>query len=363
LPYGQFRDGSAGSVFNYVFFVQTFELAHQRRRRTENAAAGLERTRWTIQQAELQNVSLTVQLYFAALYQDGLRELAWITAKLNDDLLGVVTKRFDAGNASAADVALVRLDAASTRRQAELADIARDNALRALRRQLNLSADVPLRLDARLADFQWHPVSGEELCRLVGSTIFSVSADRDQLVGELAAGRPDVLAARAGVEAANANLRLAQASRVPNVVFGPYYQRDASATLNIGFQAEMLVPIVNTGMPLVRQRQAELQQQAVTFGQLEARARVETSTALERYEQARLLCDKDRDLTPSLPEELQKLEEQFKKGDVDILRVFQARTSLVQMQRAFLDSLNELAQAAAALTAASGLPPAALVGP
>ena len=57
-----------------------------------------------------------------------------------------------------------------------------------------------------------------------------------------------------------------------------------------------------------------------------------------------------------VPVELQRLEEQFKANEVDILRVLQARTSLLQSQRADLDAMNELMQAAVAVTAASGMP-------
>ena len=54
-------------------------------------------------------------------------------------------------------------------------------------------------------------------------------------------------------------------------------------------------------------------------------------------------------------------QEQLRAGEVDFLRVFTARTSLLQLRRAHLDALNELAQAAANLTAVTGLPPDALL--
>jgi hypothetical protein len=117
-------------------------------------------------------------------------------------------------------------------------------------------------------------------------------------------------------------------------------------------------------MPLVRQRQAELRQRLIALEQLEARAKVEAATALRRYEQARVLCEQTRAAGgQQMPGELRKLEEEFKKGEIDILRIQQARNSLIQFRRSYLDSLNELAQAAAAVTAATGLPPAALVTP
>ncbi|MEI6538251.1 MAG: TolC family protein [Planctomycetota bacterium] len=66
---------------------------------------------------------------------------------------------------------------------------------------------------------------------------------------------------------------------------------------------------------------------------------------------------KDTTLTVSdLPAELEGLETQFEAGEVDVVRVVQARTSLIQNQRARLDLLNEVAQSAATLTGASGIP-------
>jgi outer membrane protein TolC len=363
LPYAKLPKGIDGPVYSYVLLWQQFEVAHQRRFRRDNAAALLNGIRWTIQQAELQNTALTEQLFFAGLYQQGLRELADMTARLNDELLSVLEKRLTAGRAAAADVAMTRIDTATSHQQARLAAINFENALRALRRQLNLPPDFPLKLSGDLTGFTWHAVSSQELCQLMGQqSDFATATTRDGLVAELAAGRPDVLAARSNYEASGANVRLARASRVPNLWFGPFYSRDSEAIVNVGFQGQMDIPVVNTGKPLVRQREAELVQQRTNYEQLEAKARIETRTALERYEQARAMCEQIRkETTQQLPEELQKLETEFKKQEIDILRIFQARNSLIQLRRTYLDSLNELALAAAAVTAAAGLPPAALV--
>jgi cobalt-zinc-cadmium efflux system outer membrane protein len=365
LPWGRNEDGTTTKFFNYFLLWQTFELANQWQFRKEFAAAGLDNTRWTIQQAALQNVALTEQLYFAALYQRGLRELAHRTAQLNDELLEITERRFKAGRSSAADLALVRIDTDSTRQQARLADITYRNALFALRRQLNLADDAHLDLEGSLIDYVWHPVTGAELARLTGECAgFTEATCGETVVAQLASGRPDVLAARANFEAARANLRLARASRVPNLMVGPFYEHDTFATISYGLQAQFEIPVVNTGRPLVHQREAELRQRQVAFEQLEAKARVEARTALQRYEQARVLCEQTRGPGgQQLPGELAKLEAEFKKGEIDILRISQARNSLIQFRRTYLDSLNELAQAAAALTAATGLPPAAVVAP
>ncbi len=90
LPYNKFANNTDAATYNYVLLWQQFEIAQQRRFRTQNAAAALNSTRWTIQQAEVQNVALTEQLYFTALYQRGLRDLADMTARVNDSLLIVM---------------------------------------------------------------------------------------------------------------------------------------------------------------------------------------------------------------------------------------------------------------------------------
>lgn len=363
LPYSQFVTGQPAAPAYYFLLWQQFELAHQRRYRQDSASAALDAVRWNIQQAQLANVAMTEQLYFAALYQRGLRELVEMTAAVNDKLLTVMEKRLGAGKASAAEVAVARLDARSARQQARVTGVTFHNALLALRRHLNLPVEALVEIEGDLAEFTWHAVTGQELCQLLspGGMLFSASGP-NQLAAELAAGRPDVLAARQTANAAAANLSLSRAARVPNLWIGPFYSHDAERILNAGFQAQFDIPVCNTGKPLVRQREAELQQQRTAAEQLEAKARIDIRTALDRYEQARQSYEQARqDTGLQLPEELQKLEAEFERGEIDILRITQARTSLIQWRRSHLDSLNELALAAAALTAVSGLPPAAMI--
>ena len=119
----------------------------------------------------------------------------------------------------------------------------------------------------------------------------------------------------------------------------------------------MDLPVINNGMPLVRLREAELNQRAMTWQQLQLRAGLEAQAAADRYERARQLWTEPNEKdAANLPIELQRLEEQFKAGEVDVLRVLQARSSLIQNRRADLDVLNELLQAATAVTASTGVP-------
>ena len=357
--------GGSGNVYHYVLIMQQIQLAHQQSYREETAGAMLDSVRWNILQQQLLTVAQTERLFFTAAYQRGLRDLTQAAADNNQELLRILQLQLDAGEATAADVAMVRLDAQSTDRQLRLAEANYRTALLDLRRQLGLPRDVPLEVDSTMLSAE---ASLAEPSTLQAERPLSwVDLSEDTATpASLAAGRPDVMAARADIHAARANAGLANASRVPDVQIGPYYQRTLDGSTFLGFRAHTEIQVFNNGKPLLRQREAELRQRTILWRQLQTRAELEAEAALDRYERARqLLTDSDGgDSTfAEFPVELQRLEEQFKAGEVDVLRMFQARNSLIQNRRATLDSLNELYQAAANVTAATGLPLEALMRP
>ena len=337
-PYQNARVGGPGTTAHYVLVMQQIQLAHQQQFREEAAGAALNGVRWNLLQAELLNIVQTQRLYFAAVYQQGLRDLARVIAENNAQLLTILERQLAAGAATAADVAMVRMDARSTRRQMQLAEANLQTALLDLRRHLGLSSDAEIVLDDEASRWEWAATTKEHLTAL-------------------SATRPDVLAAHADMDAARANTNLACAARTPDLQIGPYYAANEGGTNFLGFRAQMDLPVINNGMPLVRQREAELNQRAMTWQQLQLRAGLEAQAAADRYERARQLWTEpnERDAA-DLPIELQRLEEHFKAGEVDVLRVLQARTSLIQNRRADLDVLNELLQAATAVTASTGMP-------
>lgn len=359
-PYQDKRDDTSGTTYHYVLVMQQIQLAHQQAYRENVACAQLNSVRWTILQAQLVTIAQAERLYFMALYQKGLTDLARITARNNDELLRILEKRLEGGEATGADVAMVRLDARSTRQQLLLAEANLATSLLDLQRHLGLPPTASLPLATELDEFPWRPLAGGGWPE-ANSSIPPADPDGSGLVATDVLGeatrRPDVLAARSDIDAARAGTDLAGALRIPDLQLGPYYQRNDSGTTFWGFRAHMDIPVWNSGTPLLRLREAELQQRVMAWRQLERRAGLEAEAAVDRYNRAfRLLMSFEGNPEGPFPVELQKLEEQFIAGEVDILRVFQARNSLIQNRRAQLDSLNEIAQAAAAVTAATGLP-------
>src|SRR5262249_9051601 len=121
-PLQQNTEGGSGSMFHYVLLQQQLQLAHQQRFREEMAASQLNQVRWTIHNFELLNVAQTARLYFTALYQRGLLELARASADLNQELLRISEQQKAGGVITAVDLEIVRIDASSTKQQAQLAE-------------------------------------------------------------------------------------------------------------------------------------------------------------------------------------------------------------------------------------------------
>ena len=357
LPYARDKAGNTLGVNNYVWLNQTLELAHQRQHREASASAFLNQVRWNIVQAELTNAAQTQRLYFAALYQRELHNLAERTTKLNDDLHGIVDRRFKAGLATAAEQTTAKIAARQSQRQEELADATYQTALLALQRQLNLQAHEPFSLVGRLEEFSWLPVPGAEAPSESPSSI-TVS---DETVTNLAFSRPDVLAAHAGIDVARANAALARANQVQNLGIGPFFEHAEDGTYLAGFRAQGNIPVWDSGRPLTAQREAEQNLQVTTFNQLRLRARTEAQTAIERYERARrMVAHEGSDPAGTTSTELENIKKQFASGQADILNVFAAENGLLQEYRTHLDLLNEVAQSAADVTLMAGLPPACL---
>jgi outer membrane protein TolC len=207
-----------------------------------------------------------------------------------------------------------------------------------------------------LAARQWFPAPA------ANSAEADPNGDGLSPVMKLVANRPDVMAARAELAAAQAAFNLARAAMVPNLVVGPNYERDNTGVLMIGVQAQMDLPIVNSGKPLMRQREAEVCQKQVALDQLFVQSRLEAEAALARYDRARTLLERTRtDLSGPLVKDVRQVEDSFRAGQTDLIHVFTARTTLIQAQRGLLDLVNEVAQAAARVSETTGLSPQLLV--
>jgi len=362
-PYQHIDGGPDGTTAHYVLLQQTIQLAHQQQFREEGATFALNSIRWNIHQAELVTLAQAQRLYFTALYQRGLLELAEATDQNNQELQRIVENQLAAGAATAADAAIVRVDARSSRQQVQLVTANYQTALRDLARHAGVAPEQLRSVAGDLRTISWQlPGTSCELTLNdnVDNQDFTLSQlgyNARSTALSLAATRPDVMAAHSDIDVARASLSLATANKTPDLQLGPYYQRGADGRTFVGFRGQMDLQFFNDGTPLERQRAAEYCQRVTTWQQTQRRAELDAIAACERYEIALSnLTLIDTSETASLPEEFAGLERQFVAGEVDVTRVLQARTSLIANQRSRLDLLNEAAQSAANLVGATGIP-------
>jgi len=359
-PEPRFAGGETGSVVNSVEIMQTVELAHQPRYRWLSGSAQLDRTRWSIVAAELRSVAETQRRFFTVLYRRRLQELRKSLADLNQKLLGVLRRRYEASLASAADVSLAEMEARSSREQAELAELALQFAVLDLQVYLGLDRNTPCVVAGNIEDWSWLPAEGA----LVASTgsrqskAQSGQTTADSVVDRVAACRPDVQAAGADFQAAVAEAKLALASRVPNLDVGPVYERNEDKTVFWGVAAQMAVPVFGSTRTRAAERETEVRQKQVVLQQLTRQASIEIGTALSQYERARALVQRfHTDSDKELVREQQSVEDLFEAGQVDLLRVYTARSQALQVRMARLQALETMARAASDLTEASGIGP------
>lgn len=350
---------TAGGANYYVWLMQRFELGHQRRYREEGAIASFGQVRWNIRQAELLNLAQTERLFFTGLYQRQLRDLAADTETLSRRLVAVVERRFQAGIATTLETANAHVAARQAHRQYQLSEAAYQAALLALRQQLGLPAGTPLNLAGDLTDLEWQPIA-DVFCSMSNS----VAIDPQLLAVEMAEARPDVMAARSGAAIARANLNLSKAARTPDIQAGPIYSTADNGTQYLGFRVQRDIGVWNNGSALASQRETELYQQILAHNQLARRAANEAAAAIDRYERARrFVAETDGELDDSPADELSQVVAQFEAGKADIVSVLGIQNNLLMDLRAKLDLINEVAQSAALVTQATGLPPERLLAP
>src|SRR5262245_9104776 len=135
-PFTREKNGDSAATLVSTSVQQEIELAHQGRYREQAGEADLNRTRWNTLQAEVAAIALAEQRFFTALYQRRRFELAGSLANMNQQMLDVLRRRFEAGQATATDVSLAGIQAVTMQQQAELARINYETALADLRNTL-----------------------------------------------------------------------------------------------------------------------------------------------------------------------------------------------------------------------------------
>jgi len=293
-------------------------------------------------QAELTTLVQTYRFFQTAAYRRERYHLAQQLADFNDRLAESLKRQLEAGqaNVTAADVALARVESRGTRQAIKAA------------RQDYLTA---------LADLRNQIGASEEAGAIEPFGEFTLPAyippvDEQVMVETALANRPDIRAAQAQVAGTHAAVNLAKGDRLPTQILGPQYAMDEAGVQYVGLIWVTPLPLINSGKPLVVQREAEHHRAGVAAAEAQHRAIAQVRAAVARWNGATDLVNETAGLSEELNKEVGNLERLFELRQTDLTRLMQARQRLIQLDNSRLDAVWAATQAQADLLLALGTP-------
>ena len=171
------------------------------------------------------------------------------------------------------------------------------------------------------------------------------------------ANRPDIRAARGRrSRGTHAAVNLAKGDRLPTQILGPQYAMDEAGVQYVGLIWVTPLPLLNSGKPLVAQREAEHHRAGVAAAQAQQRAIAQVRAAVARWNGATDLVNDTAGLSEELNKEVGNLERLFELRQTDLTRLMQARQRLIQLDNSRLDAVWAATQAQADLLLALGTP-------
>jgi outer membrane protein, heavy metal efflux system len=207
-------------------FLQEVEIAGQRGHRYEAAEKNLAQVNLSIEDAErLLRLEVTRVFYNLLAVQQVIFDLKEVLAT-QETLLQAGQKRFDREDISILELNTLRLDRDQARN--ELANNTRERVLldKQLRILMGFQEETPL-------------VAAGDLLQLLANKS-DIIPNRQSLQACASASRPDLKTAKLAVDVREAELRLAQARRIPNISVGPRYKRENNENL---FGGEIAIPL------------------------------------------------------------------------------------------------------------------------
>jgi cobalt-zinc-cadmium efflux system outer membrane protein len=324
-----------------VSWSQPIELGHRTTQRLAIAQAAYDQMHWNILQAELLALVETYRLHQTASYRREKLRVAQILAEFNAQLLQTVRRQMEAGQASASDLVLAEVENQSMVQRLQTGRQEYIDALSDLRRQIGLPECVASVI----------PIG--ELKVPEGMP----SANENDLIRIALQSHPEINAAKAQAAGSHAALALARADRIPIPSVGPFYEHDESGTTFYGMALTTPLPVLNSGKPLVYQREMEHSRDLVAIEQLRIRTIARVKASLIRWNQTRDLIAQVYASTEMIRGQTAKMERLYAAGQTDLLKLLQVRQRLIEAENAQLDMAWQATQAYSDLLVALGATP------
>jgi len=309
------------------------ELWGRRERRIAVAEAAFQREKFLAQEARRQAVSAALGAYFQVLHDHRRVELSRQRKSLAEELLRIAAERHSVGDAPRFEVNLARSEVARAASEIATEEGRLAEARTALAQALGLPRADRLQVEGDLAD----------------RSLFT------PLQAVIDTTRPDLLAARAEVEASAAGVALARATLRPDVALRLSYNEEGDE--------KVAMAGVAIGLPFLNPRDKAPVREAMARNQ-RARILAETREAAisHQIEGARLAYESAAEAVRRMEEEALPLQrenqfmatESYRSGKIDLTTLLQVRREALETEREYQERLLKAAEAGVGLASAVG---------
>jgi outer membrane protein, heavy metal efflux system len=325
---------------SYAAVSQLFEIAGKRGDRQRAASAGVLSAKARFFDAKRTLDQGVTKAYVGALLAgENARNLTESAGYMRREAT-IAEAQHAAGDLSEADLKTIEINAEQFELQAKTAEAAAVQARIAV--EVLMGVEKP--------NGNWTP--GDQLEDLAAS-----SAPADASNTATNAERPDVLAAATDLRAAQENLKLQKAERIPDptVFIGGEHNPPGGSppvdTFNVGVSFPL--PLWNRNGGNIKAAQAAADQARIALEQLKAQAAADLATAKSAYDEAYLRWLRYRDQTvPKSAKVRAAMEFKYQKGAASLVDFLNAEQTDNSIRLAFAQAMNDTASTAADLAAA-----------
>ncbi len=317
------------------YIGQTIEIAGKRGKRVDLARARLDLSKADRTLKVNQLIGRVTLAYWTAVSQQRIVNLLNEDIHAVDEIVRYNKERLDAGAARGVDLLRMQIE----------------------RDRLAITLETAMR-DARQAKLDLFKQAGIESSD--AALIDPLDAVREIQPADISVileQRSDILAARAAVRAAEADLRLQRANAIPDPdFFGGYKRNTGDNTAYAGLQISL--PFRNRNQGEVERARAAVTSAQAQLAALEQQTKTEVEQAYSGYTAQRDIVQKTvPDMRQRARVNLQTITEAYHLGGTDLLRLIDAQRTEFDVEVTAVRAMAQLQQAATQLLLAYGVQP------
>jgi cobalt-zinc-cadmium efflux system outer membrane protein len=311
---------------------QSFEPGARRSARVDGANAAIAQSSANVDEVTRAVLRLATSAYFRAVHANERIRLLNAAFELASSVYATADRRFKAGDIAVLDVNIARASLARVRADREGAEASKALALGELRQLLRLESDVT--------------VSGS----------LSRPGEADVNVAlQAASQRPELRALEAGIQEAEAELRLGLSFSKPEYGVGVRYSREEGDQIVLGAMTVTL-PMFSKGQEQRAVGSARAARLRAELDAARARVQQEVRAAFDAYtRRLSALRILEADAIPGVDENEQLTTRSFDVGQLGLPELLLLRREILETRFQYLDALLEAALARTDLDASAAL--------